>query len=407
MFDLLLKGGHVIDPANGIDGPHDVAVTGGRIAAVEADLPVSQARKAVNVSGLYVTPGLVDIHSHMYATPGHRNAWAGDNSILPDGFSFRSGVTTMVDAGSAGWRNFEDFRLRVLDRFQTRKLAFINIVGTGMMTNDLEQNPYDMKVDRAVAMAREHADLVVGVKTAHWYGPEWTAVDLALQAGAALELPTMVDFGSFPRERPYYELVTQRLGAGDITTHMYLAAVPWIDTNGKLLRYLFKARERGVIFDVGHGGGSFLWRNAVPSIEQGFYPDSISSDLHTGSMNGAMIDMPNVMSKLLAIGMPLTDAIRAATANPATEIGHPELGSLTVGAEADVTALDLTEGEFAFLDVRGGRLEATRRLRCELTLKAGQVVWDWNARTGVDYRELGPTIGIRDVDDLVMPPEDV
>jgi len=407
MFDLLLEGGHVIDPANGIDGPRDVAVAGGRIAAVEADLPASQARKAMDVSGLYVVPGLVDIHSHMYATPGHRNAWAGDNSILPDGFSFRSGVTTMVDAGSAGWRNLEDFRLRVLDRFRTRKLAFINIVGVGMMTNDLEQNPHDMKVDRVVAMAREHADLVVGVKTAHWYGPEWTAVDLALRAGSELGLPTMVDFGSFPRERPYYELVTQRLRAGDITTHMYLAAVPWVDADGKLLSYLFKARERGVIFDVGHGGGSFLWRNAVPSIEQGFYPDSISSDLHTGSMNAAMIDMLNVMSKLLAIGMPLADVIRAATMNPAAEIGHPELGSLTVGAEADVAALDLTEGEFAFLDVRGGRLEATRRLRCELTLKAGQVVWDWNARTGVDYRELGPTIGIRDVDDIVMPPEDI
>lgn len=407
MFDLLLKGGHLIDPANGIDGPSDLALKGGKVAAVQADLPADQARKVLDVSGLYVVPGLVDIHSHMYATPGHRNAWAGDNSILPDGFSFRAGVTTMVDAGSAGWRNFEDFRLRVLDRFQTRKLAFINIVGTGMMTNDLEQNPYDMKVDRAVAMARDHTDLVVGVKTAHWYGPEWTAVDLALQAGAELGLPTMVDFGSFPRERPYYELVGQRLQAGDITTHMYLAAVPWVDADGKLLQYLFRARERGVIFDVGHGGGSFLWRNAVPSIEQGFYPDSISSDLHTGSMNSAMMDMPNIMSKFLAIGMPLAEVIRAVTVSPAAEIGHPELGHLSVGAEADVTALNLTEGEFAFLDVRGGRMAATRRLRCELTLRAGQVVWDWNARTGVDYRELGPTIGIRDVDDLVMPPEDV
>ncbi|MFH1567901.1 MAG: amidohydrolase/deacetylase family metallohydrolase, partial [Gemmatimonadota bacterium] len=204
-FDLLLKGGHLIDPRNRLDRKADLAVTGGKVAAVEEDIPADLARTVLDVGGLYVVPGLVDIHTHLYATPGHRNAWAGDNSILPDGFSFRCGTTTMVDTGSAGWRNFEDFRLRVLDRFHTRKLAFLNIVGVGMMTNDLEQSPYDMKVDRAVAMAREHADVVVGFKTAHYYGPEWTAVDQTLAAGRELGRPVMVDFGLFRRERPYQE----------------------------------------------------------------------------------------------------------------------------------------------------------------------------------------------------------
>ena len=403
-FDAILKGGHVIDPKNAIDGLRDVGLAAGRVAAVDADLPAERARKVIDVSGLYVVPGLVDIHTHMYATTGHRNAWAGDNSILPDGFSFRSGTTTMVDTGSAGWRTFEDFRLRVLDRFQTRKFAFLNIVGIGMATNDLEQNPHDMKVDRAVSVAREHQDLIVGMKTAHWVGPEWTPIDRVLEAARALDKPAMVDFGAFPKERPYHELVTEHMGRGDITTHMYLAPIPWVGPDGRLYDYLLQARERGVVFDVGHGGGSFVWRNAVPSIEQGFFPDSISSDLHAGSMNDEMMDLPTVMSKLLVIGMPLVEVIRASTVNPANEIGHPELGHLSVGAEADVTALNLMEGDFAYLDICGGRLEAKQRLRCELTVRAGQVVWDWNGRTGQDWREMGPAYGLRNVDDRALPP---
>ena len=194
------------------------------------------------------------------------------------------------------------------------------------------------------------------------------------------------------------------MGAGDITTHMYLAAVPWVGPDGKLLDYLYKARERGVVFDVGHGGGSFFWRNAVPSIEQGFYPDSISSDLHTGSMNDEMMDMATVMSKFLAMGMPLEEVIRESTVNPAGEIGHPELGHLSVGAVADVAAFEMMEGRFAYLDVFGGKLEGDRRLRCELTLKDGKAVWDWNGRSGVDWRQLPEYYGGRSAESLILPP---
>lgn len=403
-FDTLLKNGHLIDPKNGIDAPRDVAVKNGRIAEIGENIPADQAAKTIDVEGLLVMPGLVDIHTHMYATTGYKDAWAGDNSILPDGFSFRSGVTTMVDTGSAGWRTFDDFRNRVLDRFQTRTFAFVNIVGMGMVSNDLEQNVADMDIDRTVAKMGEHADVVVGAKTAHYCGPEWISTDSAIAAAHKAGLPVMIDFGLFPKERPYYELVTKRLDAGDITTHCFLGDVPWVDADGKLFKYLYEARDRGIVFDVGHGGGSFYWRNAVPAIEQGFYPDSISTDLHTKCMNDAMQDMTNVMSKLLVIGMPLVDVIRASTINPANEIGHPELGHLSVGAEADITALNLLEGDFAYLDVRDGRVEANQRLRCELTLRAGEVVWDWNARTGVDWRELGPTYGVRNkVDGLILP----
>lgn len=403
-YQLLLRGGHLIDPLNGIDGPQDVAIAGGRVAAVASAIPAAQAARVIDVGGLYLAPGLVDIHTHMYATPGHRDAWAGDNSILPDGFSFRSGVTTMVDTGSAGWRNFEDFRFRVIDRFHTRKFAFLNIVGLGMVSLAMEQNTHDMDVDRAVAVGRENADVIVGMKTAHYWAPDWTSVDRMLAAGRQLGLPSMVDFGLFPRERPYYELVTKRMGAGDITTHMYLGDVPWVGADGKLLPYLYEARRRGIIFDVGHGGGSFCWRNAVPSIEQGFYPDSISTDLHTLCMNDAMMDMTNVMSKFLALGMPLAEVIRESTINPAREIGHPELGHLSVGAVADVCALNAVPGDFGFLDVHDGRLMGKQRLRCELTLLGGEVVWDWNGRNGVDWRQLPANYGVRNPEGLILPP---
>ena len=404
-FATLLKGGHLIDPRNNLDAPMDLAIRDGRVAAVDAEIPAEQARQVLDLSGLYITPGLVDIHTHMYATPGHRHAWAGDNSILPDGFSFRSGVTAMADTGSAGWRNFEDFRYRVLERFHTRMFAFVNIVGMGMVSLDLEQNVEDMDVERTAAVMREHAEFVVGAKTAHFRGAEWVSVDRALAAGKAAAMPTMIDFGAFRRERPFYELVTQRLAPGDIATHMFLGDVPWIDARGKVLDYLYKARERGIVFDVGHGAGSFYWRNAVPAIEQGFYPDSISTDLHTLNMNGPMMDMATVMSKFLVMDLPLEEIIRESTINPAREIGHEELGHLSIGAVADVAALRRLQGEFAYLDVRGGRLEGKERLFCELTLKDGEVVWDWNGRSGTDYRELGPAYGVRNPEGLIMPPE--
>ena len=403
-FDLLLKGGHVIDPLNDVDEVRDVAVSGGKVAAVDRDIPDGQAGRVVDVSGLYVTPGLVDIHMHAYATAGYRKAWAGDNSILPDGFSFRSGVTTMVDVGSSGWRNFEDFRYRVIDRVQTRLLALINIAGLGMTSDIHEQNPHDMDVDQAVATAAEDADVVVGFKSAHYFGPEWISVDRALEAGERAGLPMMVDFGHFREERPYYLLVTERLRRGDITTHVFRGPVPWLDENGKLLDYLYQARERGVIFDVGHGAGSFVFRNAVPSIEQGFYPDSISTDLHVGSMNEGMIDMTTLMSKFLVMGMPLTEVIRASTINPAREIGHEELGHLSIGAVADIAVLKLMEGQFGFVDAYDGRLDGNQRLYCELTFKDGEMAWDWNGRMAVDYRELGDRYGVREVDEVVLPP---
>jgi len=403
-FDLLLRGGHLIDPKNGIDAPKDVAVADGKVAAVDDAIPAGQAARTLDVSGLYVVPGLVDMHVHLYATAGNRDAWAGDYSILPDGFSFRSGVTTMVDVGSAGRRNFEDFRFRVLDRFATRMYALVNIAGLGMANIEAEQNIYDMDPQQTADLVKAHADKVVGIKTAHYTLPDWVSVERAVEAGTLAGLPVMVDFGYFRRERPYYTLVGEKLRPGDISTHCFRGPVPCIGPDGKVLPYLLAARKRGVLFDVGHGAGSFVFRNVLPCIQQGFYPDVISTDLHCLSMNLGMLDMTTTMSKFLVMGMPLFEVIRTSTIAAAQAIGHPEHGHLSVGATADLAVLNLLHGAFGFMDSFGGTLQGDRRLTCELTLRDGRVVWDWNGRSGVDYRKLGDAVGIRSGEERVMPP---
>lgn len=403
-YDVLLKGGRLIDPANGIDAPRDLAIKDGRVAAVAESIAAAEARQVLDVKGMTVTPGLVDIHVHLFHTTNIKDVWAGDNSVRPDDFSFRTGVTTMADAGSAGWRNFETFRHTVIDRARTRVFAFINIAGFGMLSNMVEQHPEDMQPDQVARLAKKHSDVVAGVKTAHWEDGSWTAVERALEAGRLANKPLMVDFGWFRAERPFWKLVDEMLRPGDIATHAFRAPVPWLDTDGKLFDYLRRARERGVKFDVGHGGGSFAFRNAAPAIAQGFWPDSISTDLHTLSMNTGMIDMPTTMSKFLAMGMPLREVIARSTFMPARIIGQPQLGHLSPGAVADVAVWRLMEGDFGFSDSDRGQLRGRRRLFCELTLLEGEVVWDWNARTGRDYREMPPEYGVRPGEFIVRPP---
>ena len=386
-YDLLLKGGHLIDAKNEINGAMDVAIQGGRIAAVETDIPASKATKVVDVSGLYVTPGLIDIHVHVYAGTGMKDAYSGDNSVYPDGFTFRSGVTTAVDVGSSGWRNFPDFKQRVIDRAKTRVLAMLNIVGKGMGGGAIEQNLDDMDARATAKVAKEYRDTVVGIKTAHYNGPEWIPVDRAVQAGKLANIPVMVDFGTFRPERPFSELVTKRLRPGDMYTHAYLGRVPMLDENGKLYPYLFEARKRGVKFDVGHGRGSFWWRQAIPAIRQGFPPDSISTDLHIGSMNAGMKNMLNVMSKIMSQGVSLEDVVGMSTWAPAQQIKRTELGHLSVGAIADVAVIRMDKGEVGFLDVRNARAMGNRLLTAELTLKDGEVMWDFNGRTGTPWEE--------------------
>jgi dihydroorotase len=387
-YDLLLRGGHLIDPRNSLSAVRDVAIAGGKIAAVAPKIDPADAFKTIDVSGLYVTPGLVDIHTHVYAGTGEKGSYAGDNSVYPDGFTLRVGVTTVADAGCAGWRNFEDFKTRVIDRSKTRVLAFLNIVGHGMRGGAYEQDLADMAAAPAAEMAKRHPGLIVGIKTAHYNGPEWTPVEQAVQAGALAGIPVMVDFGANKPERPVAELVTRKLRPGDIYTHVYSGLRGEQTVEGRVNPGLLEGRKRGVMFDVGHGGGSFAWRIAVPAIKEGFLPDSISTDLHIGSMNAGMKDMLNVMSKFLAMGLSLDDVVRRSTWNPAREIQQDALGHLSVGAPADVAVLRLEEGNFGFVDSFGARLRGKQRLACELTLRDGKVVYDLNGLARPDWDTL-------------------
>ena len=387
-YDLLLQGGHVIDAKNGISAVRDVGIKDGAIAAVAAHLDPAAALKVVNVAGLYVTPGLVDMHVHVYAGTGERGSYAGDLSLYPDGFTFRNGVTTVADAGCSGWRNFEDFKDRVIDRSKTRVLAFLNIVGHGMRGGKFENDLTDMEAAPAAEMAQRHKGLIVGIKTAHFAGPEWTPVEHAVEAGTAAHIPVMVDFGSDRPERPLAELLTKKLRPGDIYTHCYSGLRHELDDEGKVNPGMIEGRKRGVIFDVGHGNGSFAWRIAVPAMRQGFVPDSISTDLHASSMNSSMKDLLNVMDKFLAMGMSVDDVIAKSTWNPAREIHHEELGNLSQGSPADVAVLSLETGKFGFTDMYGANMRGTKKLICELTVRNGKVVYDLNGISRPDWEKL-------------------
>jgi dihydroorotase len=380
MYDLLLQGGHVLDDKNHIDGVMDVAIKDGKIAKVAAHIPSSAALKTIEAKGLYVTPGLIDIHVHVYAGTGERGSYAGDNSVPPDGFTFRVGVTTVVDAGCSGWRNFEDFKDRIIDRSKTRVFALLNIVGAGMRGPKYEQNTADMDGEATAAMALKYPQTIVGIKTAHFEGPEWTPVEQAVIAGTKANIPVMVDFGNdHPETRPLYDLLTKKLRPGDIYTHMYSGLRHEQDptTLGPSKAFI-EGRQRGIYFDVGQGGGSFKWSLAVPMIKAGFIPDSISTDLHITSMNGAMKDELNVADKIMALNVPLKEVVAEMTSHPAHEIRHEELGNLSEGSIADVAVLRVENGNFGFTDMVNKRFDGKQKLLCELTIKGGKIVYDLN-----------------------------
>jgi len=393
-FDLLLKGAHVIDPKNNISAVRDVAIHDGLIAAVAANLPAAQARKVVNVAGLYLTPGLIDLHAHVFAGAGGFGLAGGHSSIYPDNFALRAGVTTVVDAGSSGRHNFAAFKRVVIDQARTRVLVFLNIGGAGMPGDEKEQNVSDMDARAAAELAIANRDTIVGIKVAHYRGPDWTPVERGVEAGTIAGIPVMIDFGEFRPERPFQDLVLKKLRRGDIYTHAFYAPVPMLDERGKLLPFLFEARRRGVLFDVGHGGAAFEFRQAVPAVKQGFPPDSISTDVHSGSLNAGMKDQLNVMSKFLNMGMTLDDVVFRSTWNPARIIHREQLGHLSVGAIADIAVLRAEKGRFAFVDSYGARMDGTQRLVSELTVASGRVVWDLNGITRDSWDRLGKYQGL-------------
>ena len=360
----------------------DVAIARGKVARVAAGIPASAAAKVVDVAGQYVTPGLIDIHVHYFTA-------VGPYGISPDDHAFPSGVTTAVDAGTAGWLNFDEFKTRVIDRAKCRVLAMLNVVSTGMAIPETEQILEEMDAERTAEVALKYPDLVVGIKTAHYMPPGWGAVDSAIRAGELAKLPAMFDVAPRP-ERTYRDLLLEKLRPGDVHTHIYARHIPSLNDEGKVCDYIWKAREKGVIFDLGHGGGSFWFRIAVPSLEQGYYPDSISTDQHAFSVHGPAFSMQAVCSKLLNLGMPLSEVIYRSTVTPAQEIRHPELGTLSEGAEADIATFNLREGSFGFWDCGRGKIRAKYRLECQLTIRAGQIVHDLDGLSMAEWQTLGP-----------------
>jgi len=422
-YSIVIKGGHVIDPKNNINEVMDIAITEGRLAqparpAVPARpaqngqpaRPAQPAQAAiaglegkialiakyidpkkglqvVNARGMYVTPGLIDMHTHNFW--GHDGSYEmnGPRGMPPDGFTFRNGVTTVVDAGGSGWRTFPLFKKQTIDISQTRVLAMINIVGGGMAGGQYEQNIEDMDPQKTAEVAKQYPDIIVGIKLAHFNGHTWIPTDRAIEAGKLANIPFMVDFGS---ANPFLSLDTLfnvKFRPGDIYSHCFggngstslNGRESIVDvTTKKLKPYVFEARKRGIIFDVGFGAASFLFSQGIPAIKSGFYPNSISTDLHIESMNGPMKGMTNIMSLFMAMGMDLQSVIRASTMNPAKQIKREELGNLSVGSGADVAIFTLREGKFGFY-ARDGKIVGTKRLETEMTIRAGRIVYNLNA----------------------------
>jgi dihydroorotase len=383
-YDLLLKNGHVIDPANQVDGVRDVAVAGNKIARVAENIPAEQARKVIEAKGLYVTPGLIDLHAHVFGYSG---------SIFPDDTALIAGTTTIVDAGGAGWRSFDEMLRRIIQPSQTRVLSLINIVGHGMIGARYEDDVTDMDSEKTAAKIGEHRQHIVGIKCAHFGGQGWVAIDRAIAAGKLANVPVMIDDKIFTNtSRTSREKLLDKMRPGDMHTHMYNdRQLELIDRfSGKVQPYALEARRRGVLFDLGHGGGSFLWPVAVKAMNQGFAPDTISTDLHSSSILIPESDMPNCMSKLMNLGMTLQDAVLRSTMNPAKAIARfPELGTLGEGKVADIAVLELISGVFAYKDAWQKKLMGTKKLQNVLTVRDGKLVFDRDGRGFPEWTTAG------------------
>ncbi|MCE6993030.1 amidohydrolase/deacetylase family metallohydrolase [Dyadobacter sp. CY323] len=376
-YEMVIRGGHVIDPGNQVDKVQDILIDKGKIVRV-ADSISDSAARIIDAKGLYITPGFIDTHTHVFVGPEAGLFANGVNSVSPDDFTFRAGVTTVVDAGTSGWRNFRLFKSQVIDQSKTRILAFLNISGEGMIGAKREQNLEDMNADSTAALILKYPENIVGVKIGHYNGKDWAPFDRAISAATKSRKPLFVEchLPEYPLE---YQLAKMR--PGDMITHSFeniKERMPIVGADGKVRLFVLEAKKRGILFDLGHGGAGFWFDQAMPAVKQGFYPNSFGTDLHRFSMNSGMKDMANVMSKFMALGLTLEQVVKIATWNPARAIGHDELGNLKEGAVADLAIFRVREGEFGFVDSAGTSITGTRKLEVEMTIRDGKIVWDLN-----------------------------
>jgi dihydroorotase len=384
-IEILLKNGHVYDAANNINAKMDVAIAGGKIIQVAPTISAADAKQVIDVSGFYVCPGLIDLHTHVFVGSNPETFANGSLSISPDDIALKAGVTTVVDAGTSGWRNFNVFKDQVIDRSKTRILAFLNIAGSGMSGKPMQEDLADMDVNSAVETIHKYPEIIVGIKIGHYEGKEWTPFDRALEAGNRSGRPLLVEC-----HLPQYSLEDQlrKMRSGDIITHSFEKVserMSVVDDNKSVRPFVKEAQKRGILFDLGHGGAGFWFSEAIPSLQQGLAPNSFGTDLHRFSMNAGMKDMLNVMSKYMAMGMRKEDVLLRATWLPAKAIRRSDLGTLSVGTVADVAVLSIREGKFGFTDAGGNRITGKQKFEAELTIRAGKVVWDLN---GISAKEF-------------------
>ncbi len=372
-YDLVLKGGRVIDPSQNIDQVTDIAFAQGKVAKLGANLARDQAHEVRDVAGYIVSPGLIDLHTHVY--------WGGTSlGIDANEFCRTSGVTTAVDTGSAGPGNFAGFRRHVIERSEVRILAYLHVSFAGIygfshrvMVGESEEIRLMAPRD-AAEVAETNRDMIVGIKVRvglHASGTSGVApLDIALQVADEVGLPLMAHIDHPP---PSYEEVIERLRPGDVLTHAFrpFPNAP-VTGQGKIRQAVRDARERGVLFDIGHGKGSFSFKTTRAMLANGFYPDTISSDVHMLCINGPVFDQVTTLSKFLCLGMPLNDVIRASTVNAAYALRRPELGSLKPGSVGDATLLSVQEGRFDYVDVVGEHLTGDRRIVSEGVVIGGK-----------------------------------
>ena len=362
-YDLILKGGRVIDPAQGLDQIADVAFAGGRVAAIETNIAASNGADVRDVSGRIVTPGFIDLHTHVY--------WGGTSlGVDATDAARQSGVTTLIDAGSAGPGNFRGFLKHVIEPSEPRILAYLHISFAGIFAFSkriMVGESSDMRLMSpadAVAIANANRDVIVGIKVRvgrHASGSSGVApLDIALQVAEELGLPLMAHIDEPP---PSYEDVLIRLRPGDVLTHCFrpFPNSP-VTGQGAVKPAVLEARQRGVLFDVGHGMGSFAFKTARAMLDAGFMPDTISSDLHILNLEGPVFDQATTLSKFLSLGTPLIDVIRATTANAAAAIRRPELGTLRPGSAGDATIFTVNEGSFPYFDSVGERMIGSKKI---------------------------------------------
>lgn len=384
-IDLLLKGGRVLDPKNSIDSKMDVAVKDGKIYRIAVEIPSSSAKKVVDVSGMLVSPGLINIHTHVYA--GSKPGFAdGQSSQLPDAFAPRSGITTVVDAGTTGWRTFSDFKAKVVDPSLTRVLAFINIFETGFSAGSaIEPDLNTLDVQMTVDAIKKYPDFIAGTRIGHYKGKSWIPFDKASEAAKITDRPLFVEC-----HMPEYSLEDQlkKMRSGDIITHSFenvSERMPIVDAQGKLRLFVLEAQQKGVLFDVGHGGVGFWFDQAIPALKQGLLPNSFGTDEHRTSMNAGMKNMLNVMSKYLTIGMTIPDIIASGSWKPAKSIKREDIGNLSVGSVADIAVLSVLNGKYGYVDSGGNRIEGNQKFEAELTVRAGRIIWDLNGLAATPY----------------------